>query len=201
MRKTITILFALIFSSAGGLMFSGCTTVKKSRLIVPPPSYMAKPVMSPGIANPTAMIKLFRRGNPKYSTAKINQLVACYIQEAKVEGVNVDLAFCQMCLETRYLLYGGQVKSWQHNFCGLGAVDGGAKGAHFKTAREGVRAHIQHLKAYGSHAPLSNRCIDPRFMLVKRGTGPTVASLAGRWASDKKYGHKLSYMLRRLHTY
>ncbi|GAH37000.1 unnamed protein product, partial [marine sediment metagenome] len=90
MRKTITILFALIFSSASGLMFSGCTTVKKSRSIVPPPSYMAKPVMSPGVANPTAMVKLFRRANPKYSSSKITQLAQCYIQEAKVEGVNAD---------------------------------------------------------------------------------------------------------------
>lgn len=118
-------------------------------------------------------------------------LARTYIREAKLEGVNHDIAFAQMCHETYFLKFGNQVKKNQHNYCGLGATDGGGKGAVFKDVSTGVRAHIQHLKAYASTKSLKSEVIDPRFRFVERACAPTLAGLAGRWASDKRYAHKV----------
>jgi len=129
--------------------------------------------------------------NPRVKPQSIDYIARVYVEEAAREGVNHDIAFVQMCHETRFLTYGNQVKKHQHNYCGLGATDDGSCGASFSSVVIGVRAHIQHLKAYGSVYPLRARVVDPRFKYVKRGSAPTIDHLAGTWASDRKYGIKL----------
>ena len=118
-------------------------------------------------------------------------LPGLYLEEGKIEGVRGDAAFCMACKETGFFRYGGDVKPEQNNFCGLGATGGGVAGASFATKRLGVRANIQHLKAYGSTKALVNECIDPRFKYVTRGKALTFEDLAGKWAvpgySTKKY--------------
>ena len=47
-----------------------------------------------------------------------------YIQECAVEGVRAEVAFAQAMLETGNLQFGGDVKSSQFNFAGLGATGG-----------------------------------------------------------------------------
>jgi hypothetical protein len=124
-----------------------------------------------------------------------------YVEEAALEGVNHDVAFCQMCLETGFLEFGGDVDPAQNNFCGLGATGGGAQGAVFADARTGVKAHIQHLKAYGSDQPIARPpIVDPRFHLVRRNVAPSVHGLSGRWASDPRYGEKIMSLIRKLYT-
>jgi hypothetical protein len=107
---------------------------------------------------------------------------AIFIEEGAVEGVRSDLAFCQSCHETGFFKFGGDVSASQNNFAGIGATGGGAKGASFTTAREGIRAQIQHLKAYASTELLKQSCVDPRFSLVTRGIAPNWEDLNGRWA-------------------
>jgi hypothetical protein len=148
-------------------------------------------IMGKGGLMSTTMEQILKKHHPKLKDIKIHTIVTSYIEECHLEGVNHDIAFAQMCLETDYLKYGGQVSASQNNFAGLGALDGGAKGLQFRTVHSGVRAHIQHLKAYGSKEPLKNRCIDPRFRLVKRGSAKTIYELAGKWASDLDYGNKI----------
>lgn len=122
-----------------------------------------------------------------------------YIEEAAKEGVNHDIAFCQMCLETGNLQFGNQVNANQNNFCGLGALDGGDEGASFNDVRTGVKACIQHLKAYGDDDAIADPpVVDPRFNLVGRGSATTVYDLAGKWASDPKYGEKIITILKRV---
>ncbi len=118
-----------------------------------------------------------------------------YIREASIEGVRSDVAFAQMCLKTAYLKFGGQVDASQNNFCGLGALDGGARGAFFKSVTLGVRAHIQHLKAYASTSKLKQKTDYPRFKYVKRGISPKLSGLTGRWASDKRYDLKIKSIM------
>ncbi|KKI50410.1 GBS Bsp-like repeat-containing protein [Christensenella hongkongensis] len=122
---------------------------------------------------------------------EIEDFVGLYISEAAMEGVRADVAFAQMCLETGYLKYGGDVKWEQYNFAGIGATGGGAGGATFATVQIGIRAQIQHLKAYASTAALNNACVDPRFSLVSRGSATTVEALGGKWATDLNYGSKI----------
>lgn len=141
-----------------------------------------------------------------YKTKGASSITAfCTIlyEEAVAEGVRPEVAFAQAMKETGWLGFGGQVKAEQCNFCGLGALDGGAAGADFSTygengVRMGLRAQVQHLKAYGSTEALKNDCVDPRFHLVTRGKAPTVQGLSGTWASDKNYGTSLASMISEL---
>lgn len=160
---------------------------------------ISEEIMGFGNASEVQM-NTFLESTNEEAAEKLSLLAKLYIEEARSEGVNYDIAFCQMCLETAFLRFGGQVKPEQNNFCGLGAVDGGAAGASFPDIRTGVKAHIQHLKAYASTAPIRQLpIVDPRFNLVRRGIAPSVRDLAGRWASDREYGNKIMALVRRLH--
>ena len=104
------------------------------------------------------------------------------VEEANSEGVRPEVLFSQIMHETGYLQFGGQVSPDQCNFGGLGATNDGAAGATFPDVRTGLRAQVQHLKAYASTEDLVNEVVDPRFDLVSRGCAPTVYDLGGRWA-------------------
>ncbi|MEH6986472.1 N-acetylmuramoyl-L-alanine amidase [Cytobacillus firmus] len=99
-------------------------------------------------------------------------------------GIRGDVAFAQALHETNYFRFTGDVNSKQNNFAGLGATGNGASGASFKTPREGVLAHIQHLYAYAStnSLPPGYPLADPRFNLVKKGSARTWTDLNGKWA-------------------
>ena len=99
-------------------------------------------------------------------------------------------------METGYFKFGGDVKPSQNNFCGLGTVGGGARGAHFLTPQLGVRAHVQHLMAYTSAERPRTEIIDPRYdvahnMNMQRGLSTTWSQLNGRWAMASNYAEKI----------
>lgn len=118
--------------------------------------------------------------------------------EAVYEGVAPEVLYAQAMLETGLLQFGGDVKAEQCNFGGLGATGNGNPGNVFPDVATGLRAQVQHLKAYGSKEPLKGECVDVRFGYVNRGCAPYVADLAGKWASDKKYGIKLNQIIDRV---
>ena len=67
----------------------------------------------------------------------------------------------------------------------------------------GIRAQVQHLKAYGSLDKLINQCVDPRFNLVSRGSAKYVEWLGKKenptgsgWATSKNYGHDIVNMIK-----
>ena len=136
-----------------------------------------------------------------YKNTEASDLLAfcqIYVEEAETENINVEVAFCQAMLETGWLKFGGAVKIDQFNFAGIGATDGGASGASFTNPRRGIRAHVQHLKAYANEEALINPCVDPRFGLVKRGSAPYVEWLGQKenpngygWATRKNYGYSI----------
>jgi hypothetical protein len=127
------------------------------------------------------------------------EIIKLYLEEAAIEGVNHEVAFCQMCLETDFLRFGGIVKAKDNNFAGLATVGGTAEIATFSSPRMGVRAHIQHLKAYASREPLVQVKVDPRFDVITRGIAPSIADLSGRWSDDLQYGHRISTLIQRLY--
>ena len=96
----------------------------------------------------------------------------------------------------------------QNNYGGLGALNGNSAGqaASFPDPRSGVRAQIQHLKAYASKDALVNERIDPRFHLVVRGSAEFVEWLGaadnpnGRgWAvPGSGYGGKIVALLEQI---
>ncbi len=137
--------------------------------------------------------------------ATIKEFATIYYEEAKKEGIKAEVAWAQTMHETGWLKFGGQVKISQYNFAGLGATDGGASGAKFKDVRTGVRAQIQHLKAYASTAKLNQTCVDPRFNYVKRGCAQYVEILGQKenpkgygWATSEKYGVTVSNLIKEL---
>lgn len=144
-------------------------------------------------------LKLFLQSNNEDGLERFPDLPRLYREEGAIERVNYDIAFAQMCVETGFLKFGGDVKPEQNNFAGLGAVGGGAAGASFPSSRIGVRAQIQHLKAYGSTEPIVQDIVDPRFPYVTRGIAPLVDQLSGRWAADPNYGKRVLSVLRRLY--
>lgn len=152
------------------------------------------PIASPGRAGIQQLVTFFTQTNPDIDPHQLRYIAYVYISEAAAEGINHDVAFCQMVHETNYLRFGGDVDPSQNNFCGLGAT-GGVPGLSFPSARIGIRAHIQHLKAYADIRPLSGPCVDPRFEKVRRGSAPRVDDLTGKWATDPLYGQKLKQKL------
>lgn len=112
--------------------------------------------------------------------------------ECVIEGLKPEVLFAQICHETGFLQFGGQVKPEQCNFGGLGALDSGESGASFSDVRTGIRAQVQHLKAYASVDSLRQLCIDQRFHYVNRGKAEYVQQLGhGNWATDTSYAVKL----------
>lgn len=150
----------------------------------------------------------FTGENKKYngSLAKggaktIEQFAQIVYEEAQAEGVRAEVVFAQCMLETGFLKYGGDVLPNQYNFAGIGAT-GAVHGASFENVRVGVRAHVQHLKAYASLDGLTQQCVDPRFNLVARGCAQYVEWLGMKenpkgygWASAKNYGPNIVSMM------
>ncbi|TBR60519.1 cell wall hydrolase [Mastigocladus laminosus UU774] len=155
-------------------------------------------IMSHGNAS-EVQLQIFLKNNNENALVKFPDIGKLYREEAAIEGVNYDIAFCQMCVETGFLRFGGDIKLEQNNFAGLGTIGGGSEAASFESARIGVRAHIQHLKAYASLEPLVQDVVDPRFRFVTRGIAPLLGQLSGRWSADLNYGDKIIAMLKRLY--
>ncbi len=155
--------------------------------------------MTKGKASPETMKNFFIRYNSDADEGMVKRLIKIYIIESNREGVNYEIAFCQMCLETGFLKFEGSVSKNQHNYCGLGCIDMFSGGDWFASMEEGVRAHIQHLKAYASFEPVKSPMVDPRFNNVKRGTVNIVTELTGKWASDPEYGQKISSLINRMY--
>ncbi len=133
-----------------------------------------------------------------YGAPTLEDFCQIVYEEAKAEGVKAEVVFAQVCKETGFLRFGGDVEPEQCNFAGIGATGGGAQGASFEDVRTGIRAQVQHLKAYASDEPLNNECVDPRFTYVKRCAAIYVEWLGiqenptgAGWAAGKNYGYSL----------
>lgn len=127
-----------------------------------------------------------------FGAPSIDEFCSIVFEEACAEGVHPEVVFCQSMIETGWLRFGGSVKAEQCNFAGIGAVSTSASGTSFPDVRTGVRAQVQHLKAYASLSPLNKACVDPRFNLVERGCAPLLTDLDGRWAvPGDGYGNRI----------
>lgn len=129
--------------------------------------------------------------------ATIDDFCKILVEEANAEGVRAEVVFVQAMKETGWLRFGGAVQAGWCNFAGLGAVNSSpTSAAQFSDVRTGLRAQVQHLKAYATTDPLNNACVDPRFNLVARGCAPTLEGLNGKWAvPGNGYGESLASMI------
>ena len=137
----------------------------------------------------------FSKYGAQKGAANIEEFCQIFYEEAIAENIRPEVAFCQTMKETGFLQFGHDVKPDQCNFAGLGATGNGNAGNTFASVREGIRAQIQHLKAYATTDNLINACVDNGFGYVKQGSAPYVEWLGKRenptgdgWATGSNYG-------------
>jgi peptidoglycan hydrolase CwlO-like protein len=181
------------------------------------------PVMGEPVLTAADLANWFRTSGSKARLSDgmtIDGLAALFIEEGQAEQVRGDVAFAQSYLETGGFSFpgGGQVSPDDNNFAGLGACDSCATGRQFPTAREGIRAQIQHLRNYADEtsraANLTNapspywygadpttaaRNFDTFFA---KGWAPTWEQMGkGKWATDPNYSSKVLGLYQRISTY
>jgi len=188
-KKTLKIIFVVLFTILGFLH----TNVQSNAYAQ---SYT--PVMGQSQAAKAQAFQLLRNNNSAKTDAYIRDFVDITWEEAAIEGVRADVAFSLMMLETGWLKFGGDVKEDQNNFGGIGATGGGNPGHEFPDIQTGIRAVVQHLKAYASSDPLRSECVDPRFKYVTRASAVNIEWLGIRenpegfgWAAGYGYGYKI----------
>ena len=180
--------------------------------------------LHPVLAEPTAsreqviatMVSAYNSSGHAYPSAALSKGGADTAQsffttlydEAVAEGVSPELLFAQVMKETAWLQFGGDVAIGQFNFGGLGATGGGAAGASFSSVQIGLRAQVQHLRAYADSSAtpqaLSRPLVDPRFTYVRKGSAVYVEHLGIQenpqrtgWATARNYGNDLASMIDR----
>ncbi len=138
----------------------------------------------------------------------LKQFAQMYFDVCAKEGVRAEIAWAQMCHETGYLQFGGDVDISQFNFAGLGATGGGARGFDFSARygdsargiKYGIIGQVQHLKCYAckddvAYKNADGTPVDPRWAYVTRGSAPTVEQL-NKWAADTSYTSTLVRMVK-----
>ena len=76
------------------------------------------------------------------------------------------------------------------------------KGNSFSHPWTGIRAQIQHLKAYATDEALAGECVDDRYSYVTKGSAPYVEWLGQKenpegygWATGERYGYDIVEMI------
>ena len=136
---------------------------------------------TPGVTE-DQIVKLFK-ATAQYPAAQmaaggaptIEDFARIICEEASLEGVRPEVVFAQSML--------------------VGTVGDGNHGLVFPDVRTGIRAQVQHLKAYACEDNLNEACVDPRFDKVLRGSAPYVQWLGIQenpegvgWAGAENYG-------------
>lgn len=162
----------------------------------------ATPIMNSPTTTVSQMVSYYQANAsyPSYygssDAATITAFCQMYYDECVAEGVDPAVAFCQAMLETDFLKFDGRVPISAYNFAGLGAVDSDNSAYEtYSSVQIGIRAQVQHLKAYASTDSLNQTCVDTRFSLVTRGCAIYVEWLGTHenpngygWATSVGYG-------------
>ena len=139
------------------------------------------------------------------ASVPLETLAQIYVEEGAAEGVAGDVAFVQAVVETGWFRFQGLVGPRHNNFAGLGATDERPAPDTFPDARTGVRAQIQHLRAYADASavacespPLGHPCADPRFHLVTpKGRARSWNAMGGgNWAASPAYSRAILRLYR-----
>ena len=197
MKKSKFFIYLSAFLSLA-IFFASCKSIPSS---YQQPTELSRNLLAVGQLNEKQLADHFLKHNPSARKNEIKKFARIYIEEARAEGINSDVAFAQMCLETGYLKFGNLVQPEWHNYCGLGAMDAEHPGERFDTPQLGVRAHIQHLQAYATteEVKLNKALVDPRYNWVhKTKFIEDIFGLTGTWAMDPNYAAKLERILQEM---
>lgn len=171
------------------------------------------PIMGKSAVTVEQMVDYFNSSGEKYPQSalekggadSIESFCQMYYDEAVAEGVRPEVAFVQTMKETGWLQYGGDASIEQFNFAGLGTTGGGVAGNSYPDVKTGIRAQIQHLKAYATADSLTQECVDDRYEYVTKGCAPYVEWLGQQenpegygWATADNYGYSIVDMISKL---
>ena len=190
----------LAVAAAAAMTAAACRSSRPVGPTVVPPTGTVR-VMGVSRLSGAQLVAWFNGRQPRFAgvyraTVAVETLADHYVREGAAEGVTGDVAFVQGIVETGWFRFEGSVHPSTNNFAGIGASGAQASPSAFPDARTGVRAQIQHLRAYadpGAYActvpPLHNPCVDPRFdLVVPKGKAPTWNQLgSGNWAASPTY--------------
>lgn len=146
--------------------------------------------------------KVTRYARSVGSSRYIMQTIPIYYELAKRRNIAPDVLVAQAMLETGYGRYGGDSRPW--NMAGI--KKGGVVGdeprdfERPRTARAGVRMHVNHVAAYTGKKPIGkphDRYYDARSAQKNRGWWVTRISHLGDgiWATDSDYDRKIRRIL------
>ena len=135
-------------------------------------------------------------------TRFIMKSIPIYYRMAPLRGIAPDVLVAQAIVETGRGHYGGDSRPW--NMAGI--KKGGAVGDRPKdflvprTARKGVRVHVNHMATYVGKKPIGvahARYYDARAVQKSRGWWVREVSQLGGgvWATDPGYGVKIRRIL------
>ena len=168
------------------------------------------PIMGESAVTVQEMVAYFQSAGKEYPSEELSEggadsietFCQMYYDEASAEGVRPEVAFAQTMKETGFLQYGGDASIEQFNFAGLGTTGNGVPGNSYPDVRTGIRAQIQHLKAYATADALVQECVDDRYEYVKKGAAPYVEWLGQQenpeglgWATGDNYGYDIVNMI------
>lgn len=171
------------------------------------------PIMGTSPVTTEQLVAYFHSGNKEYPAVVLSKggadtietFAQMYYEEATAEGVRPEVAFVQTMKETGWLQFGGDASIEQFNFAGLGTTGGGEPGNSYPDVRTGIRAQIQHLKAYATTEPLNGECVDDRYEYVLKGCAPYVEWLGQKenpqgtgWATAENYGYSIVDMIQKM---
>ena len=140
------------------------------------------PIMGSSDITVQEMVDYFNASGEEYPAAELSEggadsietFCQMYYDEATAEGVRPEVAFAQTMKETGFLQYGGDASIEQFNFAGLGTIGNGVPGNSYPDVQTGIRAQIQHLKAYATSDSLNQEWVADRSEDVKKGAAPDV---------------------------
>lgn len=173
------------------------------------------PIMGESAVTVEEMVAYFESSGKAYPAEELSKggadsietFCQMYYDEATAEGVRPEVAFAQTMKETGFLQYGGDAQIEQFNFAGIGTTGGGVPGNSYPDVRTGIRAQIQHLKAYATADALAQECVDDRYEYVKKGAAPYVEWLGQQenpeglgWATGENYGYDIVDMIENMKT-
>lgn len=183
------------------------TEVQETQALISSGQY---PVMGSSDITVQDMVDYFNDSGEEYPAEELSEggadsietFCQMYVEEAGEEGVRPEVAFAQTMKETGFLQYGGDAHIEQFNFAGLGTTGNGVPGNSYPDVRTGIRAQIQHLKAYATDEALNGECVDDRYIYVKKGSAPYVQWLGQQenpegvgWATGENYGYDIVGMI------
>jgi len=117
-------------------------------------------------------------------------------------SINVDIAIAQMLYYTDFFRKTERVKTC--NYGGLSNTPPNFNGDFKGQVTDGIKAHIQHLRAY-AHEPsgLQEKIVDPRYDIAyKLGKqGIDFGQVSGYWSVNPDYGQEIADILRDLYRY